>query len=94
MVTAGGVGCSCSLNPSRLSTEDDVITFEDEYRSTLKSSLMSLATEVGRVDGPLMKETLDLRLSPSVLTTVIAAFLLFTKGADEVLQKKKRKKKT
>ena len=62
--------------------------FEDEYRSTLESSLVSLATEVNRVEGLLVNETFDLRLSPSVLTTVIPPFLLFPKGTDEVLQKK------
>ena len=79
MVTTGGVSLSCILNSSRLSTEDDVIAFEGEYRSTLKSSLLSLATEVDRVEGPSVNETFDFRLSPSVLTTVIPPFLLFPK---------------
>jgi hypothetical protein len=82
MITTGGVGWSCILNSSRLSTEDDVIlVFEGEYRSTLKSSPVSLATEVDRVEGPSVNETFDLRLSPSVLTTVtvIPPFLLFPK---------------
>ena len=77
MVSTGGVGWSCIWNSSRFSTEDDVIVFEDEYRSTLESSLVSLATEVDQVEGPLVNETFDLRLSPSVLSTVIPPFLLF-----------------
>ena len=38
MIAAGGVDWSSILDSSKLSTEDDVLVFEDEYRPTLKAS--------------------------------------------------------
>ena len=92
MITAGSVDWSCIWNSSRLSTDDNVTAFEEGYRSTLKSSLASPTTIVDRVEGPLVNETFELRLFPSVLTAELTPFLLFTKGTDEVLQKIKTDK--
>ena len=52
--------------------------FEGEYCSILKSGLMSLAMEMDGSKIGQMNETLDLRLSPLVVTTVTVTPLLHT----------------
>jgi hypothetical protein len=66
------------ISSSKFSTYDDVTEFEGEYCSILKSGFKSLAMEMdGTVEGRSMDETLDLRLSPVVVTTeTMTPFLL------------------
>lgn len=81
IVPAGWVVRPCILNSLRLSTEDDVTMFEDEYCSTLKSKLVSPAMEVDRIEGLSVSKVLDLQLSPPILTTAMMTSLsglLFT----------------
>ena len=61
MITAGMVDLSCILDSSKLSTEGDVLVFEDEYRSTLKAISVSPVTEMDRTEGSSVSETLDRR---------------------------------
>lgn len=65
MVPAGRVDWPCIFSSSKLSTEDAAIEFEGEYGS----SLTSLAREMDGIVGWSANETLDLRLSPLVVTT-------------------------
>jgi hypothetical protein len=77
MIPAGRVDGPCILSSSKLSTEDDATEFEGEYCPTLKSGLMSLVIEMGPIEDRSANETLDLRFSPLVVTSV-AVTLLFT----------------
>ena len=76
MISAGRVGRPCILDSSKLATEDDATVFEGEYFSTLKSGLMSPATEIDPIEDRSANETLDLRDSLLVVTTVAVTLLL------------------
>lgn len=71
IIPAGWVVRPCIVNSLRLSTEDDITMFEDEYCSTLKSRLVSPAMEVDRIEGSSVSEAFDLQLSPPILTTAM-----------------------
>jgi hypothetical protein len=77
MIPSGRVGRPCILGSSKLATEDDAKVSEGEYFSTLKSGLMSPATDMEPIEDRSANETLDLRDSPLVVTTV-AVTSLFT----------------
>jgi hypothetical protein len=78
MIPAGRFdGPCCILSLSNLSTEDDATEFKGEYCPTLKLGLMSLAIEMDPIEDRSANETLDLRFSALVVTSV-AVTLLFT----------------
>ena len=76
MIPAGRAGSSFILSSSKLSTENDATELEGEYSLTLKLGLMSPMI-VDPIEDRSANETLDLRFSPLVVTSV-AVTLLFT----------------
>jgi hypothetical protein len=70
---------SCILGSSKLSAENDASVFEGEYRSILRSGLLSMAMEMDGIETWSVSETLDLRLFPAIATTeTVTPSLLFT----------------